>query len=226
MYCAITMSMAQDVAGHDFLYSDYGQFFENLGYQLIYLPNLSKNFNEYFDQLPIRALILSGGNDLSPEFTGDKPLDIRNSAPERDKAEKVILDLAIERGLPVIGICRGMHFINCYFGGKLTQIIDDERHVRQKHLISFCDERVNRLVKSKEITVNSYHHQGIVIEQFSKQLKPLAVSVPDGLIEALYHPDFPIVGIQWHPERTGIKGDDDTKLIKAFLDKNNYWRKI
>jgi len=222
MVCGISMSRRTETAPYDFLYCDYGQFFESLGYQLITLPNSSECLIDYFDSLPITALILSGGNDLSPEFTGNRPVDVRNSAPERDCAEQVLLAVAIERRMPVLGICRGMHFINCYFKGNLTQTIDEKIHVRQSHRISFCDDRID----PNQMTVNSYHHQGVRRDQISRQLEPLAFCMEDDLVEALYHPDLPIVGIQWHPERLGLPKDDDTHLIKSFLEIDRYWRRI
>ncbi len=223
MYCAISMSMEKKIEWSDFLYTDYCQFFEGLGCNLVYIPNLSDSFENYFSQIPIKALILSGGNDLSSEFTKKPAVDVRNSAPLRDTAEKRLLDLAIERKIPVLGICRGMQFINFYFGGTTTQTINQGLHVKKTHRISFCDQNLIELSDRKEMVVNSYHHQGIREDQLSPKLKAMALS-HDNLIEALYHPELPIVGIQWHPERTNLEADDDRKMIKAFIDIDNYWR--
>lgn len=225
MYCAISLSMEKKIEWSDFLYVDYLQFFESLGCKLIYLPNLSKNLESYFNQLPIKSIILSGGNDLSPEFTKQPAIDVRNSAPLRDAFEKKLLDLAVDRKIPVLGICRGMQFINSYFGGTMTQTINEDLHVKKTHSILFSNQNLIDLVGKKDMVVNSYHHQGIKEAQLSPKLKALALSSPDNLIEALYHPDFPIVGLQWHPERVGLKIDDNCKLTRAFIDGDNYWRK-
>ena len=224
------MNINEGAVFQDALYSDYVTFFEKFGCTLIFVPNASGKIESYFDNLPIEGLILSGGNDLSSDFIRQEAVDIRNSAPLRDLKEKKLLDLAVRRKLPVLGVCRGMQFINCYFGGSLTQSVckgkDEENiHIAKTHTISLCDKRAVEFFGKDEMEVNSYHHQGVKRDQISFDLKIIAVSSRDDFVEALFHPLFPIAAVQWHPERNGSSFEDDSKLVRAFISRNLYWGK-
>lgn len=230
MYYAISLSMQNEDNPQDFIYTDYCQFFEKFGIKLIYLPNISDNIETYFADLSVKGIILSGGNDLSPEFTGQTAVDIRNPAPKRDETEKRLLDLAVKQKIPVLGICRGMQFINCYFGGSITQNIEPKKnkeklHVQNSHLITIGDEKMVGVFGKKEFKVNSFHHQGIHQEQVASYLKVMALCSEDKLVEALYHPLLPIAGIQWHPERKGSSIEYDSNLMEAFINNLLCWEK-
>ncbi len=229
MYYAISLSVEPGDVPRDFLYTDYRFFFEKFGCRLVYLPNHAGAIGSYFDDLPLSGVILSGGNDLSAEFTGQVDLDIRNPAPGRDAAEKKILDLAVARKMPVLGICRGMQFINCYFGGSITQKIGEQGgakqpHVKRKHMIAICDNETSEFLGAKEMEVNSYHHQGIKKDQVAADLKIMAISPGDGIVEAVYHPSLPLVGVQWHPEREGSSPEVNDRLIEAFVWRKHHWK--
>jgi len=231
MLYAISMNIKEGDVFQDTLYSDYVSFFEKLGCRLVLIPNSTGAVKSYFDNLPIKGIILSGGNDLSSEFTGEKNIDIRNAAPLRDLKEKEMLDIAVERKLPVFGICRGMQFINCYFGGSLSQGIHqgddkDNMHIAKTHTVNLSDRRVIDYLGKDEIEVNSYHHQGIKREQISSKLKIMGLCANDDFIEGLFHPQLPMAGIQWHPERKNPTPEDGARLVSAFLKRELYWEKI
>ncbi len=230
MLYAISMTINERDVFQDALFSDYVSFFEKFGCTLVFIPNATGNIESYFTGFPIEGIILSGGNDLSSEFTGQKAVDIRNPAPLRDLMEKKLLDLAVKQEIPVLGICRGMQFINCYFGGSLTQNIESEKvskkyHIRNTHSVTLCDKSAVDFFGKGAIEVNSYHHQGLKREQVSSELKIMAVSSKDGLVEALFHPLSPVAGVQWHPERSGSSFEDDSKLVRAFINRTLYWEK-
>lgn len=228
MLCAISMNVKEGDVFQDILYSDYVDFFERLGCSLVLIPNATKSIESYFDNFKMEGIILSGGNDLSSEFTGQKNIDIRNASSERDSNEKAILDIALKRKLPVLGICRGMQFINCYFGGSLSQRISEESdekniHIAKTHVVSLCDRLAIEFFGKEKIKVNSYHHQGVRVGQISSQLKIMGFCEQDNLVEALYHPLLPIAGVQWHPERNNSSFEDSSKLAKAFVERKLYW---
>lgn len=222
MYIAVSLDVDNASAKRDFLNRDYCDYFQKFGCRLVYIPTSAEDVEIYFNDMPLHGVILSGGNDLSPDFTGQEAHDIRNPSPERDALEKTIVDIAVRKKLPVLGICRGMQFINCFFGGSITQ--DLPKHVRTTHVVGVCDSPAAQLFGGEELMVNSYHHQGVKAGQISSQLKAIAMSKPDDVVEALYHPEYPIAGVQWHPEREIPSKAENERMVRAFLDRTHYWK--
>jgi gamma-glutamyl-gamma-aminobutyrate hydrolase PuuD len=141
----------------------------------------------------IGGLVLTGGNDLAV-LGGD--------APERDATEQALVDMAESRGLPVLGVCRGMQVIQQRNGIQLRRI---EGHVTQHQVIS---------VDGKPTPVNSYHHFGAL-----ESRPPLTVwaVADDGVVKAVRHRTFPALGIMWHPERMDPFAAADVALFRDFF---------
>lgn len=222
MYVAISLNADDGVIKRDFLDRDYCEYFQRFGCQLVYIPVAVKDVETYFGDMPLQGVILSGGNDLSSDFTGQEARDVRNPSIERDLIEKKILNAAIQKKLPVLGVCRGLQFINCFFGGSITQ--DLPGHVKTVHVANVCDPTAAQLFGSEEIEVNSYHHQGVRSGQISSHLKIMAISKDDDVVEALYHPEYPIVGVQWHPEREIPSKMENERMTRAFFNRTHYWK--
>jgi len=203
----------------DSLADNYILFLEKLGIKSILIPNQTQAVDYYFNQFPIAGVILSGGNDVDPELyhgSRRKGLEI---VPERDQVEKRMLEIAIKKNLPLLGICRGLQFINVFFKGKLTQINKEANHPPGKnHLIKIVDEKMKNFL-GEETEVNSYHNQGIKKKELSPKLKAFALT-EDEIIEGVYHPTLPILGIQWHPERPSPNQEFNKKLINGFFSGN------
>ena len=159
------------------------------------------------------GLVLQGGNDIAPETYGETPL-----APDwagdrvRDRYEIELFEAFVATGKPVIGICRGCQLINVALGGTLYQDIetqvpeaiahrDDDRYDHQFHKASLVPgSRLAALYPGvTQAEINSIHHQGI--KDLAPELQVEALSVPDGLIEAVRWrgPSY-VFGMQWHPE--------------------------
>lgn len=175
------------------------------------------------------GFIFTGGHDVSPEIYGEEKLpECAEISIERDTVEKLLLKEVLDMDKPVLGICRGLQFINAALGGTLYQDLKtyfptDVIH-RQKapydvpvHNVKIEEGTPFRdLFGKEEIEVNSCHHQAI------KKLSDKAIvmaKAPDGLIEAFYLPDKKFVwATQWHPEYLHKVDENSKKIFKAFID--------
>ena len=141
----------------------------------------------------IAGIILSGGVDIGAN-------------PNRDLTEARLLDWSIENRIPVLGICRGMQFMACHLGAKLTQVTG---HAGTHHVISDTQTSQKRLV-------NSFHN--LSIEELSEEFFVKAVS-EDGSIEQITHSSLLWNGVMWHPEREQNFAIEDQKLIIEFFQR-------
>jgi putative glutamine amidotransferase len=140
-----------------------------------------------------------------------------------------LLEIAVREGIPVLGVCRGMQFINIFFGGKLIAAIKniDTRGVHDvpcKHDIRIIDDAFSQNLGNNEFQVNSYHSQGVLRDGLGEDLEAFAIYEGLDLIEAFSHLRYPIVGVQWHPERPGPSEPLDSILMHAFINRTLFWR--
>jgi len=213
-------------ANRDALEQDYVSYYGKFGITLIPVSNDSTNIEEYF-KLPIHGIILSGGNNVNPKLYNQEPKYPSDFSVNRDNTEKKLLEIAIKKKLPVLCECRGMQFMNVFFNGRLIQSINDEigtNHIAVNHKIKITDEKIASFLGKTETIVNSFHKQGFTKKELSKKLKPFA-KTEDDIIEGIYHPDYQIVGIQWHPERDSPDKEINEKLIQAFIKRELFWKK-
>ena len=168
----------------------------------------------------IDGLILSGGGDYNPLWAGEEPSPLLHGInKERDNAELLITQLAYNRQIPILGICRGIQTLAMALGGKVAQDVSllkiEDGKLRIKHsqdadrsepthsVTVEKDSILFRLYSSMfnvqcSIKVNSFHHQAV--SEPSAKFHVVATA-PDGVIEAMESSEFkPILGVQWHPE--------------------------
>ena len=114
-----------------------------------------------------------------------------------------------------------MQFINVYFGGKLTTSI--KGHVVKSHDLELLDKRYQRFYSAGRIEVNSYHKSGILKKDLADGLAAWAVK--DEIVEGFFHKDYPILAMQWHPERPGPTMEKDRLLIDALISNKFFCKK-
>lgn len=159
------------------------------------------------------GLVLSGGLDVEPRRYGEEvdPAAGVQADPARDAYELPLAQAALDRGLPVLGICRGFQLLNVLAGGKLIQDLPGHREGVGSDMPSTIHDvrvepgtRVGDLLGGPTVRVNSRHHQGVAPNQVAPGLRAVAWSPGDDLVEALEAPTESghwVVAVQWHPER-------------------------
>lgn len=156
----------------------------------------------------IDALILSGGGDINPLWAGEEPSPLLHGInAERDKAELLTAQLAYNRQIPMLGICRGIQTLAVALGGKVKQDIGDIATVKHSqdadrseptHHVVIEQGSVLYGIFDGHLAVNSFHHQAVCDP--GPRFRTVATA-SDGVIEAIESTEFKsVLGVQWHPE--------------------------
>ena len=165
----------------------------------------------------IDGLILSGGGDFNPLWTGEEPsTKLGGINKERDLPELLITRLAYNRQIPMLGICRGIQTLAIALGGEVAQDISDKATVKHSQNADRSEPthslRIERgsvlddiyVSYPRPLRVNSFHHQAV--KAAGEKFRVVAKAT-DGIIEAIESIEFKsILGVQWHPEclETGL----------------------
>ena len=166
----------------------------------------------------VDALILSGGGDINPLYLGEEPLrELGGINPARDWHELMLVRLAANRQIPILGICRGIQVMTAALGGKLYQDIyreasatlkhsqDTERHVCSHTVRIASGSLLHRILGTEMLPANSFHHQAV--KEAAPGFAATAYSA-DGIIEAMESTQHKsMLGVQWHPECMILGGD-------------------
>jgi len=191
----------------------YVEAVQHAGGMAVMLPPDSASVDDPGQLLElIDGLLLAGGADIDPSCYGQQSREeTAVTTPERDVFEIALARAAIERDLPVLGICRGMQLINVACGGTLEQHLPERfgHHEHRRVLGSFdgADHDVElraetlamRVVGEPRHATKSHHHQGV--DELGEGLIVSGTSDMDELPEAIELPNHSFVlGVQWHPE--------------------------
>lgn len=175
------------------------------------------------------GLLLTGGSDINPKRYGRDNTGSDEVDDARDELEFCLLREALDAGVPVFAICRGLQLFNVACGGTLVQHLSSTAVHRQKpggaapgqhpaaHRVWVApDTRLAGIVGAGGLDVNSRHHQAI--ESLGQGLTVSAIS-EDGVIEAVELPGAAFaVAVQWHPEDRILVSQADRKLFEAFAE--------
>lgn len=163
------------------------------------------------------GLLLPGGTDIDPwRYGAETETDIYPPEPERDELELGLYSGAVEREIPVLGICRGQQVVNVGAGGTLHQDVPphsafDMPAETELHEIRFEAGSILRELYGPTAWVNSLHHQAVDVAGTDLRVTAWA---DDGVAEGLEHTSLPIVCVQWHPEMMPTR---DTDPIFSWL---------
>ena len=187
------------------------------------------------DPLPesFDGLCLTGGGDIDPARYGADNVASTDIDEARDATELALLERALARDVPVLGICRGFQLINVHLGGSLEQhhlghapkyppdgasVADDPAGADAvRHEVTAAPgSRLAAACGDAAFVVNSSHHQVVTSDRLASDLR--ATAHVGELVEALESPSHRwVVAVQWHPERTAQVGAAATRIFDAFV---------
>lgn len=199
----ISMQYHPELPRYD-MSAEYAQAVAAVGGIPLLLPELQEE--NVADLLGLcQGVVFSGGEDVEPARYGNKKDALCGRvSPHRDEAELRLFRLAMERQLPILGICRGIQLLNVALGGTLTQHIPGHRDTT--HSIEVEKDSLLYPLTGDSCHVNSYHHQ--IIDRPGEGLRVIARN-EEGGIEAVELPGHPFfLGVQWHPERSFVREAD------------------
>lgn len=173
------------------------------------------------------GFLYTGGHDVDPSLYGEKAInDSVIPCKARDLMEGILLKEARKLKKPILGICRGIQFINAALGGSLYQDLEIQHPSHTNHHMTppydrsihqveiLKDSPLYHLLQEDHMGVNSYHHQAV--RNLAPSLKAMAIS-EDGLIEALYDPSQTFLwAVQWHPEFYKDQ-EESNKIFHEFV---------
>ncbi|MGH7728312.1 MAG: gamma-glutamyl-gamma-aminobutyrate hydrolase family protein [Vulcanimicrobiaceae bacterium] len=173
------------------------------------------------------GFVLTGGADVEPSRYGfDDPARQCNAYPGRDAIESTLLASALERGVPILAICRGLQLLNVQLGGRLiphlpTAAIHAPSQGEGRHSVEIEPETLlSATLRAARAAANSSHHQAVDQAALGTGLR-IAARADDGTIEALEWKTPAtrpwLLAVQWHPERLSADDPLGGRLFDAFL---------
>lgn len=165
----------------------------------------------------ISGVLLVGGGDINPTRYGQQPdSSVYDVDDLQDEADLSFAQYALENGIPLLGVCRGLQIINVLRGGTLTQDMTDP-HRHKVHEVKLEDaQSLGQHEPATIITSSCYHHQAV--DQLGSGLEVIA-RASDGTVEAL---KIDSVGwaraVQWHPEDTAASDSSQEAIFVELVN--------
>ncbi len=192
----------------------YLQAIERAGAVPVVLPPCVSDLESLISRLD--GICLSGGPDLDPEAYGarERHVELGPTEPSLDTFELALARVSVERGIPLLGICRGAQALNVACGGTLHQHLPGHRQSEPGCRVSHAVEvlpgtRLAALIGPGSVEVNSFHHQAV--DRLGRGLR-IAARAADGTVEAIEGAGYTI-GVQWHAEAL-----TDGRLFEALVN--------
>lgn len=206
--------------------SHYIEQIERAGGTVVLLPGTDPSILDILD-----GLVICGGGDIDPSEYGQTNTGLSEGIdPDADRRDIRFARRAKEMGLPTLGVCRGLQVINVAAGGSLNQhLLGTSEHPELSDSIEMNNEQRQRISVIPGSTlerfygegtdVNSLHHQGI--DRLGSGLRVVATA-GDDVIEAVEGTDnWPVVGVQWHPE---VLAEHGSPLFRDLIEKARQYR--
>ncbi len=169
------------------------------------------------------GLLIMGGSDVDPALYGEAPHPTTYGVDtDADRYEIAAVRAALNCGMPLVGICRGLQVLNVACGGTLVQDLGEEtlHHgppdafmVTQRVRVD-ADSRLGRILGRPEVAVRTGNHQAVreVADGFA-----VVARADDGVVEAIEHATAWIIGMQWHPEDPDADARDLAAIAEALV---------
>jgi putative glutamine amidotransferase len=167
------------------------------------------------------GIVFPGGADVDPAEYGEAPHPKTETNADLDHLELAAARWAIDRDVPVLGICRGQQLLNVALGGSLVQHVDNHRQEGDRTALTQCltvapDSRLHEVFGAEHIEVNTMHHQAV--KALGRGLRAVAWA-EDGTIEGVESVEHPwMLMVQFHPEELVDNHEPSQRLLKAFVD--------
>lgn len=211
MVVAVTMRLSPAVEydeQRDAISHDWVNYLISFGMIPILIPNTIRDPGQFMDAVGAKKLLLTSGDCIGTLLS-----ESENPKPTiRDRNEFACLKAALDRNIPVLGVCRGLQIINLFLGGQLSRslpCVNGRQHNEGMH-------KIKLLKDGREIWVNSYHKEGVLLAQLSSQLEPIAMC-EGGVVEAARNDELKIIALQWHPERSSPFPDYNKEIMQEWM---------
>ncbi len=169
------------------------------------------------------GVLLPGGGDLAGRWTGQaEHPSLYDVDEEQDAFDLAVARVCLDRGIPLLAVCRGLQVVNAVRGGSMVQDMDEAygemRHHRHRaHLVTVAEGSRLAGVVGEKVEVSCYHHQ--CLADLGEGMVAVA-HAEEGVVEGVEIPEATgwFLGVQWHPEDTWSEVPEQLALFEALVE--------